>query len=59
MELLSSYEDSKRGKYHINSITDVGRKIGSEYQNLLDMMKNLANDGFVMLRKQLIGYVRY
>lgn len=35
MELLSSYEDSKRGKYHINSITDVGRKIGSEYQKLI------------------------
>ena len=35
MELLSSYEDSKRGKYRINSITDVGRKIGNEYQKLI------------------------
>ena len=35
MELLSSYEDTKRGKYHVNSITDVGRKIGNEYQKLI------------------------
>lgn len=35
MELLSSYENTKRGKYNINSITDVGRKIGNEYQKLI------------------------
>lgn len=34
MELLSSYENTKRGKYHI-SIIDVGRKIGNEYQKLI------------------------
>ena len=35
IELLSSYEDSKRGKYHINSIVNVGSKIGNEYQKLI------------------------
>ena len=35
MELLASYDYCKRGKYHINSIVNVGSEIGNEYQKLI------------------------
>lgn len=46
MELLSSYESSKRGKYHINSIVNVGRKIGNEYQKLIGHDRELGEQWF-------------
>lgn len=35
MELLASYDYCKRGKYHINSIVNVGSEIGNEYQKFI------------------------
>lgn len=46
MELLSSYESSKRGKYHINSIVNVGLKIGNEYQKLIGNDRELGEQWF-------------